>query len=195
MIALTWIMAASVGIVTMAIMATAEVATVRGIDPMKRRHAITAALSLAFSLAPCAWAAAQEHRHPAPSAAVAVPAQRWTPDASLRDGMRRAHAAVDELRHYEMGHMSAPMAADRATTIAEAVSFMFAHCKLAPEPDAALHGILVPLLGAAQALKHDPQNLEAVADMRGALARYPQYFNDPGWDAVAPVMHEMHDEP
>lgn len=195
MIALTWIMAASIGIVTMVSMAIAEVATVRGLDPMKHRHAITAALSLAFSLAPCAWATAQEHHHPAPSAAVAVPAQRWAPDASLRDGMRRTHAAVDELRHYEMGHMSAPMAVDRATTIEQAVNFMFAHCKLAPEPDAALHGILVPLLGAAQALKHDPKNLKVVADMRGALARYPQYFNDPGWDAAVPMMHEMHDEP
>jgi hypothetical protein len=162
---------------------------------MKRRHAITAALSLAFSLAPWASNAVQEHHPPAPPAAIAVPAQRWVPDASLREGMRRSYAAVDELRHYEMGHMSAPMALDRATTIEEAVSFMFAHCKLASKPDAALHGILVPLLGAAQALKHDPQNLKAVANMRGALARYPQYFNDPGWDAAAAAMHEMHDEP
>jgi phage I-like protein len=163
---------------------------------MKRSHVVTAVLLCAFSLAPWAHAIAQEHHHGSTStAAIAVPAQRWTPDASLRDGMRRAHAAVDELRHYEMGHMSAPMAVDRATTVEQAVTFMFAHCKLAPESDAALHGILVPLLGAAQALKHDPQNFKAVADMREAIAHYPHYFNDPGWDTMAPVMHEMHDEP
>jgi hypothetical protein len=163
---------------------------------MKRRHAITTVLLCAFSLAPWAPAIAKDHHHgAAAAAAVAAPAQRWAPDASLRDGMRRVHAAVDELRHYEMGHMSAPMAVDRATTIEEAVTFMFTHCKLAPAPDAALHGILVPLLGAAQALKLDPQNLKAVADMRAAIAQYPRYFNDPGWDTAAPAMHEMHDEP
>lgn len=109
--------------------------------------------------------------------------------------MRRVHVVVGELRHYEMGHMSAPMAVDRATTVEEVVTFMFAHCKLVPEPDAALHGILAPLLGAAQALKQNPQNLMAVADMREAIAHYPYYFNDPGWDAAAPALHEMHDEP
>ena len=93
--------------------------------------------------------------------------------------MRRAFTAVDQLKHYEMGHMSAPMAVDRAGDVEDAVTCMFAHCKLAAEPDATLHGILVPLLGAAQALKSDPQNVKAVASMRAALAHYPQSFNDP----------------
>jgi hypothetical protein len=157
------------------------------------------ALACGLGLVTAAQASPQHAHegHPAHvgTAAAPAPAQRWTPDASLRDGMRRVHAAVDELRHYEMGHMSAPMAVDRATTVEQAVSFMFAHCKLAPEPDAALHGILAPLLGAAQALKHDPKDIGAVARMRAAIAPYPQYFDDPGWDTVAPVMHEMHDEP
>jgi hypothetical protein len=163
---------------------------------MKYKHAVTAVLLCAFSLAPLAQAVAQEHHHhaAAPTAAPA-PTQRWTPDAPLSEGMRRAHAAVDELRHYEMGHMSAPMAVDRATSVEEAVTYMFAHCKLAAEPDAALHGILVPLMSAAQALKADPKKIEAVADMRAAIAHYPQYFNDPGWDKPAPVEHVMHDEP
>ncbi|MEO8998803.1 MAG: DnrO protein [Rhodanobacter sp.] len=164
---------------------------------MKRKHAVTAVLLCAFSLASWAQATAQQHHRSAtiPATAVAVPVQRWTPDASLREGMRRVHAAVAELRHYEMGHMSAPMAVDRAGTVEQAVTFMFAHCQLAAEPDAALHSILAPLLGAAQALKADPKNVTAVADMREAIAHYPQYFNDPGWDSAAPVMHEMHDEP
>jgi hypothetical protein len=50
-------------------------------------------------------------------------------------------------------------------------------------------------MSAAQALKADPNKLGAVADMRAAIAHYPQYFNDPGWDTAAPAMHEMHDEP
>jgi hypothetical protein len=163
---------------------------------MKYKHAVAAVLLSAFSLAPLAQAVAQEpHHHAAAPTAAPAAAQRWAPDAPLSGGMRRAHAAVDELRHYEMGHMSAPMAVDRATSVEEAVTYMFAHCKLAAEPDAALHGILVPLLSAAQALKTDPKKVGAVADMRAAIAHYPQYFNDPGWDQPAPVEHVMHDEP
>ena len=162
---------------------------------MKCRRVVTVVLSCAFPLSSWALPAAQQHRHDSSAVTVAaVPAQRWTPDAPLREGMRRAHAAVDELRHYEMGHMSAPMAVDRAVSVEHAVIFMFANCKLTAEPDAALHGILVPLLEAAQALTADPGKRDAVARMREAIAHYPQYFDDPGWDSAAPVTHETHDE-
>lgn len=141
--------------------------------------------------------AAPQHEHHATheTATVVAPAQRWEPDASLREGIRRASTAVDQLRHYEMGHMSAPMAVDRAAEVQDAVTFMFANCKLSEKPDAALHGILAPLLGAAQALQANPKNMKAVAEMREAISHYPEYFNDPGWDKPTPMMHEMHDEP
>lgn len=160
-----------------------------------------AVLALACGLGPAMIAHAgpgrlhESHAAHAATTAVSAPAQRWVPDASLREGMRRVYVAVDELRHYEMGHMSAPMAVDRAATVEDAVTFMFAHCQLAPEPDAALHGILVPLMSAAQTLKAYPKKVGAVADMRAAIARYPQYFNDPGWDNPTPAEHVMHDEP
>lgn len=160
------------------------------------------ALACGFGLTIAAQAAPQHvHEHDAAAtttsavSSVPVPAHRWAPDASLKTGIRRAYTAVDELKHHEMGHMSEPMVVDRATDVEDAVTYMFANCKLAAEPDAALHGILVPLLGAAQALKANPQDVKAVADMRTALARYPKYFNDTGWDTPAPVEHVMHDEP
>lgn len=159
---------------------------------MKGRHAATVALLCTLSLAPMAQAIAQEHDHHAASATVAAAVQRWTPDAPLREGMRRAYAAVEQLHRTGTGRMSASTIVDRATRVEQAVTFMYANCTLAEEPDAALHGILVPLLGAAQVLKRDPRNLQAVADMREAIAHYPQYFDDPGWDA-APALPEMHD--
>jgi len=164
---------------------------------MKSVKAVAAlACGLGLGLAVQASPQHAHESHAAHAAAAApVPAQRWTPDAPLSEGMRRAHVAVDELRHYEMGHMSAPMAVDRAAAVEEAVTFMFANCKLAAEPDAALHSILVPLMSAAQMLRADPKKVSAVADMRAAIARYPQYFDDPGWDRPAPVEHVMHDEP
>lgn len=158
---------------------------------------VAAALLCSFAIGTTVNAAAQHvhGQHAEQTTAAQAPAQRWTPDAPLSKGMRRVYVAVDALRHYEMGHMSAPMAVDRASDVVNAVNYMFAHCQLAAEPDEALHGILAPLLGAAQALKSDPKKVEAVAEMREAIARYPQYFNDPGWDKPAPVEHEMHDEP
>ena len=151
--------------------------------------ALACGLSLAVSVQATPQHAHGDVAHAAAHGAahdtVPVPAQRWTPDAPLREGIRRAHVAVDQLSHHEKGHMSDSMAVDRATEVEQAVMFMFANCKLSAEPDAALHGILVPLLAAAQSLKADPKNVESVTEMREALSSYPRYFNDPGWDKPA----------
>jgi hypothetical protein len=151
-----------------------------------------------FALGGLAWSAPQ-HQHATPTghaASAPIPAQRWTPDAPLREGMGRVHTALEELRHYEMGHMSETMALDRVATIEEATTDMFAHCKLAPDADAALHGMLVPLIASTQALKKNPQDMAAVAAMRAAVAGYPRYFDDPGWKLDAPAdaasVHDGH---
>lgn len=164
---------------------------------MKPLHIVVALAAGLVAAIPTSVTAQHVHNHAAHDAPVTATAtaRRWVPDAALRQGIRRAHAAVDQLRHYEMGHMSAAMATDRAAQVEEAVTFMFAHCKLDAEPDAALHGILVPLLGAARLLKTNPANVEAVAAMREALARYPHYFDDPGWDAPMAVATEDDDQP
>ena len=126
--------------------------------------------------------AAQEHAgHSKPAAAAPVPAQRWQADASLREGMRRIHDAVEQLHRYELGLMDRTSALAHVASIQDAGAFIFTHCKLPPDADAALHGILVPLLGAAQTLSDDPQAIAAVATMRAAMADYPRYFDDPGW--------------
>ena len=159
---------------------------------MGHRTIVMVALLCTALLAPAVQALAQsQHEHASATssehAPVPVPAQRWTPDGPLRTGMRRAHQAVAELRHAQMGYMSPAMTRDRAATVESAVTFMFAHCKLSAQPDAALHGILVPLLSAAQALKANPTDARQVGVMREALAHYPRYFNDPGWDAPMPA--------
>lgn len=155
---------------------------------MKHRIAV-ATLVCIFIVAPSTTALA--HAHPPThnlTGATPVQAQRWVPDASLRAGIRKLHVNVDALRHAEAGHMSASMIRDHAAAIERAISDMFAQCRLEPAPDAALHGILVPLLSAAQSLKAYPDKLEAVAKMRAAIASYSRYFDDPGWDAAgAPI--------
>ena len=113
------------------------------------------------------------------------PATRWPADAALRDGMDRIHVALEELRHYEMGHMDATMALDRVGLIEQAAADIFATCKLPEARDAVLHRMLVPLLAAAHQLKANPADMAQVQAMRDAVAGYPRYFADPGWATPA----------
>lgn len=162
--------------------------------PLKLVMGLVCALGVA-SLAQAASMQAAPHEHAAHATtgeAAPVPAQRWATDAPLRDGMGRIHTALDELRHYEMGHMSEAMAIDRVGLIEAAASDIFIHCKLAPQADAALHDMLLPLLAAARKLKAQPQDMTSVAAMQKAVARYPVYFDDPGWPAAAPAAAPAH---
>ncbi len=135
-------------------------------------------------------ASGQHAHHPMP-AGTAVPApapgNRWPVDATLKDDMGRIHVVLDELRHYEMGHMDATMALDRVGLIEQAAADIFAKCKLPDDRDAVLHHMLVPLLAAAQRLKAHPDDTAQVQAMRDAVADYPRYFADPGW--ASPAVH------
>ncbi len=152
-----------------------------------KHHYLGIALACSLGLAAVAQAAPQHAHedHAAHTATAPIPAQRYATDAPLREGMARVHTALDELRHYEMGHMPENMALERVATIEEATRYMFANCKLPAAPDSALHGMLGPLLAGAAALKKDPKDMAAVAAMRSAVADYPRYFDDPQWSIEA----------
>ncbi len=122
---------------------------------------------------------------PAATAPVTIPAHRHASDAALREGMSRIHAALDELRHYEMGHMPQSIAVERVASIKQATDYLFANCKLDAQADAALHSMLVPLINAVQAFNKDPADSSAVATMRSAVADYPNVFDDPNWQIKA----------
>ena len=132
-----------------------------------------------------AFAQHAHHAAPGDTAPAPAPAARWPADVALRDGMGRIHVALEELRHYEMGHMDATMALDRVGLIEQAAADIFARCKLPEDRDAVLHHMLVPLLAAAQALKAHPDDMAQVQAMRDAVAAYPRYFADPGWATAA----------
>lgn len=142
----------------------------------------------AIAMAPGAVRAQHDHAgHAHAAAPVPPPARRWAVDATLRDGMRVIHTVLEQLRHYEMGHMDAAMALYRVDLIERTTADIFAKCKLPPEQDAVLHGMLVPLLDAARKLKADPKDMAQVKAMRDAVADYPRYFDDP--DQPAPASH------
>ena len=52
--------------------------------------------------------------------------------------------------------------------------------KMVAGPDAALHGILLPVLVTAQPLKSDFRKARMVAQVRVAIARFLEYFDSPG---------------
>ncbi|MBS0589736.1 MAG: DnrO protein [Proteobacteria bacterium] len=152
-----------------------------------------AAAMLALTLAPASRAQHDHTAHAHITAPVPPPTTRWPADPALRDGMGRIHTALDELRHFEMGHIGAEMAKERAEKIEHAAADIFARCKLTPERDAVLHGMLMPLLSAAAKLKADPNDVGEVAAMRRAVADYPRYFDDPGWSLPTKDEHAAHD--
>lgn len=140
-------------------------------------------LGLAFATGAGAAPAVQDHHdHAAPAAAaVQAPAGGWATDAPLREGMARVQAALAVLEHHEHGHATLDIARGQAAEVVGAVQYMFANCKLEAAPDAALHRILLPLLAAAERLRTDPSNIEAIADMRVAVAPYGREFDDAAW--------------
>ena len=146
------------------------------------------AIALAASLGTVApHAAAQHHaHHPAAAAPAqsAAPAVRYATDAPLRKGMADIRTAVAMLEHADHGHLDAAQVRNLAGNIERSIGGIIAECKLAPEADAALHGIIGKLGQGIAALKEDPADTAPVAGMRAALDDYARMFDDP---AAAPA--------
>lgn len=99
----------------------------------------------------------------------------WTPDAPLVEGMSRVRTAIAGLG----GQPDEATVEARAADVDAAVEYMFANCKLATEPDIALHAILARLMAGTQALHANPGDASPVADMHDAVKNYEQLFTDP----------------
>ena len=99
--------------------------------------------------------------------------------------MARIRSAVEALQHGLMGHLTEAQQKDAAAQVDAAVADMIANCKLEPEADASLHGLLAPLVAGAGAVREGRFGQPELAAMQDALAQYPQRFDDPGWDQPA----------
>lgn len=130
-------------------------------------------------------AAHAQHAHDAAPPVAPAAGQRWATDAPLQDGMGRIRQAVTMLEHLEMGHVDPKQAPVFADQIQSAVNDMIAHCKLEPDADAALHGLLVKFIAGAEAVRTGPVTLDTLKPMQDALAQYPTQFDDPTWDAAS----------
>jgi hypothetical protein len=98
--------------------------------------------------------------------------KRWETDEALRLGMQRIRDAAAQQQ-----------GAALANTIKEQVNYLIANCKLDPKADATLHGIISQLLTGADMLNKNPESSEGMEKIRHALHQYPDYFNDPDFEA------------
>lgn len=104
----------------------------------------------------------------------------WAADEPLSRGMARVRAATLALDHAAHGHLDPSQVRGIAEELRSATQAMFAECRLAPAPDAALHPLLAAVLDAAGRLDEgfDPA---AFASLQAVLARYQRLFDDPAW--------------
>jgi hypothetical protein len=171
------------------------------------------ALALAWSMAAVTQEAepaaeAEHHAHAAPRvahdpehgpahgsahgsahAAAPLPAegQRWATDAPLREAMLRIRDGVAvNATGFHDGTLSAAAAQTLAAAVEGDVQFMIANCRLAPEPDAALHALIGRMLGAAEALRDDPLSAGGLPQLESVLDDYGATFDHPGWTPQEP---------
>ncbi len=111
--------------------------------------------------------------------------ERWETDEPLRKGMLEIRDAVNKASaHSGTGKLSAQQAEELTVAIDESVDFIIEQCKLEPEADANLHVILAEILTASGVLKSEPQSMDALPRIHGALENYAHYFNHPDWAAA-----------
>jgi hypothetical protein len=164
-----------------------------GVETMNKAIllAAVAALALLSSTVSVAQQAdtdaqAERHAHAAHGAAPELAeGQRWATDAPLREAMLRIRNAVAaHTAAFHEGALSADEAQALATAVDADVQFMIANCRLAPEPDAALHALIGRMLGAAEALRADPAAPDGMPELVSVLRDYGARFDHPGWEAL-----------
>ena len=130
---------------------------------------VVALVALGAAPGPAQGAENAPHAHahaPAASAEVNLDhGRRWATDAPLRSGMARIRAlSVAGLGRAQAGQLSQAQYRDLAGKIEIEVGGIVAKCKLPPEADAVLHGVIAEIMGGADAMAgKDPTPPELLA--------------------------------
>ncbi|MGY0556673.1 MULTISPECIES: DnrO protein [unclassified Lysobacter] len=131
---------------------------------------------------------AAEHADHDQAAPVLAEGQRWETDAPLRAAMTRIHDAVAlNLPAYHQGRLQVEDADALAIGVENDIDYMFANCKLSPEPDAALHVLIGRMMGALEALKTDPASSEGMPQLVAVVNDYQTTFDHEGFQ---PLTHD-----
>ncbi|MBF0584448.1 MAG: hypothetical protein HQL80_09475 [Magnetococcales bacterium] len=147
-------------------------------------------VGVSVSFASIAWSA-EEHAHDghvkSSPGLVLNSGRLWQTDVPLRKGMDsirhdmeavlpRIHDATLSNEHYAIlvkgvrGH----------------IEYMVKNCKLSPEADAQLHGVLAEIIAGADAMEDKASQSSGAVRIIQALNSYGRHFDHPGW---RPVTH------
>ena len=129
--------------------------------------------------------AADQHEHDAHAShandeAVLAPPEgrRWATDEPLRAAMNKVLNAVEQATPaYTRNALTPAEAKALAATVEESVAYMVANCRLAPEPDAALHVLIGRMMTAASTLQQDPSSRSGVPALMSVLHDYQTTFD------------------
>lgn len=111
--------------------------------------------------------------------------KRWATDTSLREGMIRVRTAAIKAQKLSVdGKLNRAQATTLATSIDNALAYIFEHCKLEPDADANLHLLIERLMHAASTVKTAPDSMEGLPEIMEVLEAYPYYFDHPDWQSL-----------
>ncbi|MBS1190109.1 MAG: hypothetical protein H6R10_1901 [Rhodocyclaceae bacterium] len=142
--------------------------------------------ALAFVLCPPVQAHEHHDSH-GPQKPTLNAGKKWETDAPLRQAMDQINQAmaaalprIHEKRFSETDYRGL------ADTIGKSVGYAIENCKLQPEADAVLHGVIADLNGGAEAMagKGDASRHAGAVKVLQALKSYGRYFDHPGWKAA-----------
>lgn len=133
--------------------------------------------------------AAGEHGHGSNAPALKLNAgSKWQTDAPLRQGMVRIRASVEpRLGAVHGGKFTTVQYEAMGKAVEEQLAYIVANCKLAPEADAVLHGVIAEMSDGSDVVsgkKAVDDRSKGVVHLVNALNNYGQYFDHPGWTPV-----------
>ena len=132
---------------------------------------------------------AHEHEGHGSAAPTLNNGQKWSTDASLRQGMASIKdALLPQLPAIRANTLKAAQYQALAQQTHTQIGFMVTNCKLAPEADAQLHLIIADLGAAAEAMAGNDKKLSRQAGamkLQHALETYGEFFDHPGWSLPA----------
>lgn len=114
--------------------------------------------------------------------------KKWQTDAPLREGMTKIRESVEpRLQEAHRGKLTNAQYEAIGKAVDAQLGYIVANCKLEPEADAVLHGVIAELSQGAEILtgKHVPgKRSTGVVQVVQALDSYGRYFDHPGWKPV-----------
>jgi hypothetical protein len=149
---------------------------------------VAAGLLCINAVGTAAFAATNAHDHGHAPAAKPLPAgKRWATDTPLRESMARIRAAFEpKLGAIHNGKLAPADYKALAQATEAQVANIVANCKLPPDADAALHGVLAQIGEGSEAMsgKAGMKPRDGALKVVKALGEYGRTFDHPGWKAL-----------